>query len=387
MNCWNQPRRCFKTTLVTLMKKYYHILLAFTAMLLAGCEEAADLASEPQTINETISFTSMSMKSGGETEDSYGNPYSDRNLREVPDTVGVFINKTNGLSPTGVILKNKIYYKTNYLSDNYLSFDASEKPVVTPGGPLTLDDEQLFWYKTTDPLAYWDATAKYQIFSYAPYVETGAKNPYYQVTNDGIVTFEMDNLVGIPVDFIYARSDADLNKGNDADNLNMTYNHKLSKIVFQLTNQTENIVTCYGVRYKIKYPVATFNLLANEWTFGESSNEVEINRYAQYEIFTNDTIPLPELTTLLFPTDATNQTTTLGSNVVVEFQVCLNNKWYDMTDKLAALNLKYKEGTLIELTFNCNLSYGDPDGDPDFNIFAATFDSFEYGGVISGTLQ
>ena len=371
--------------------KTYHYILAFvlSALFSAGCDPVADTEHKTPDIgsDEVIAFTSLSTKSGGETIDEYGNPYSVRNIREVPDTVGAFIKKDAAL-----ILKNDMYFKTKYLSDNYLSVNAQKKPVIDyrPNSTPVGEEEQLYWYKTENPLAYWDkGSAVYEIYAYAPYSETGAGSEYYSnITEGGEVTFEIDKKLGIPADFIYAQGTA-LTKTGHADNLNMTYKHKLSKLVFQLKNESKNAVVCYGVKYKVEYPVATFNLLTDQWTFGTTSETVDVERTSQYEIFTDQTVALPDLTTLLFPTHATNINGTPPGGVVVNFQVCLNNKWYDLGNILNEdLQLQYTEGKLIELTFNCNLKYGETDGDGViWNIFAATFDSFEYGGVINGELK
>ena len=388
------------------MKPYSYILYALLILLFVGCEQASFTEPDNPDIEMPIAFTSVSTRGGGNT-DEYGNEYNDRNLKEVPGTVGVFINKFGGVSPNGMIMKNEPYIISGYESNNYILPDSTF--LYYDGNTPPLGD-RLFWYKSTNPIAYWDGSpaTTYQIFAYAPFVETDGNSPYYSVTNAGLVTFEIDNTVGIPVDFIYAASSEHygvaLDKDTHADSLHMNFKHKLSKLVFKLKNDTENAVTCYGVKYEIIYPVATFNLITGNWDFTGSDTKVVVERFAQYEIFSKEEVTLPDLTTLLFPTHASNRESGTPGSVVVKFQVCLNNRWYDMTAPLNSLNLEYNEGTLIELTFNCKLSYGasepmlddngnpvlDDDGNPVmvlWNIFVATFDSFENGGRIDGLLM
>ena len=370
------------------MKKGCSVILlcALLAWFVTGCERTPDRVS-PLPEGE-IAFVSAQTRGGDD-----GGPYSERDLKGVPDTVGAFIIKTLGGTPN-TILKNERYQLSKYKSNNYLSRDIDGKSVVDyrPESSPGSDEEQLFWYKTTNPLAYWDHEADYRIFAYAPYAAPGSNSPYYTVADNGDVNFKINEQLGIPVDFIYADS-GPVTKVADSESLHMTFNHKLSKIVFRLSNSTGNAVTCYGVKYKIAYPEATFNLLSGNWNFTSSLQQVEVKRYAQYEIFQNTPIPLPELTTLLFPTHSANResSSAIPGNVVVNFEVCLNNIWYDLTNALKGLNgdtgLEYEEGKLIELTFNCGLTYGDEDDGVLWNIFVATFDSFEYGGSINDVLK
>ena len=354
---------------------HYIISSALLILLLAACESDIDTTENKTPVNDQIVFTAINSKAANATKNLSGN----RNLQKVPDTVGVFVRKTDGTPE--LIMENAFYRKTNYESDNYLSTDGEIKTDI-PGG------EQLFWYKTLHKAAYWTKKSgvTYDFFAYAPAVETNEKNGYYNIDENGIVSFEMDGKVGIPVDFIYARrTDRSIAQ---ADSLHMPFKHMLSKIVFRLKNTTGNGVVCYGVKYKIRYPIANFNLITGKWSFDEINTQpVEVNRYAQYEIFSGTEVELSELTTLLFPTHTANTADgTVIGNVVVDFQVCLNNKWYDMTTKIRELKLEYIEGRLIELTFDCQLDYGDGNH-PDWNIFVATFDSFEEGDPINGILK
>ena len=394
------------------MKSYYTLLYTLSILLFAGCEQASFTdPNKPGGIEMPMVFTSVNTRGGGDL-DEYGNEYNNRNLKEVPDTVGVFIDKIVGMSHD-MIIKNEPYQISGYESNNYILPDST---FLYYDGDTPPAGDRLCWYKTTNPIAYWDGfPATYKIFAYAPFVETNGNSPYYSITDAGVVTFKMDNTVGIPVDFIYAASDEHygvvLEKDVHADSLHMNFKHKLSKLVFKLRNDTENAVTCFGVKYEIEYPVATFNLITGDWNFTGSNTKIVVERFAQYEIFSKNEVTLPDLTTLLFPTHAPNwESGTSPGNVVMKFQVCLNNRWYDMTNILNdpydpnSLNLEYNEGTLIELTFNCKLNYGvgdpvldnngdpvlDDNGDPVtilWNIFVATFDSFEDGGRIDGTLM
>ena len=362
------------------MKKGCSVILlcALLAWFVTGCERTPDRVS-PLPEGE-IAFVSAQTRGGGD-----GGPYSERDLKGVPDTVGAFIIKTLGGTPN-TILKNERYQLSKYKSNNYLSRDIDGKSVVDyrPESSPGSDEEQLFWYKTTNPLAYWDHEADYRIFAYAPYAAPGSNSPYYTVADNGDVNFKINEQLGIPVDFIYADS-GPVTKAADSESLHMTFNHKLSKITFKLSNKMENAVTCYGVRYEIEFPVATFNLLSDEWFFTNTSQKVVVKRYAQYEIFKDEPVSLPELTTLLFPTHAANRAagSVLPKSIVTKFEVCLNNRWYDLTEALDKLELEYEEGKWIELTFNCTLNYGDV----GWNIFVATFDSFEYGESINDVLK
>ena len=354
------------------MKKINLTIFAILLILLGiGCDSTSEIESEIPDSNNQISFTSVSPRP------LKGNPHSNSNLLRVPDTVGVFVKKAGTF-----IMENAFYRITNYESNNYLSGG-----VVTTKGDSdpTPPGEQLFWYKTAHNAAYWDKAPGviYDFYAYAPAVETNQTNDYYTIDDSGKVAFKIDEKKGIPVDFIYANSAN--HTISDAGSLHLSFRHMLSKIVFKLKNSTENAIVCYGVKYKITYPEASFNLTTGEWTFTGGSKTVEVKRYAQYEIFENSIVDLPELTTLLFPTHSSQIAggNPAPGNVVVEFQVCLNNKWYDMTTKLKNLNLSYIEGKLIELTFDCELDYGTN----DWNIFVATFDSFEEGGTIDGELK
>ena len=372
--------------MITMKTTYRIIGCVLPIFFLIGCNSIADI--EPEEFgNNQISFTSISTKGVTTTKDPYGNPHSDRNILEVPDTVGVFVKKAGSF-----IMQNALYRITNYKSDNFLSKDTNDFPSVDfrPGGtPNSVNEEQLLWYKTSNGAAYWDknSTIIYDFFAYAPAVETNKANDYYKIDENGIVNFKIDEKVGLPVDFIYAKKDSCTN--TKADSLHLFFKHKLTKMVFRLKNSTENAITCYGVKYKIKYPIATFNLITDKWAFSGSDKQIEVKRYAQYEVFRDSIVNLPELTTLLFPTHATNLASgSVLGNVIIEFQVCLNNKWYNMKTKLDGLNLQYTEGKLIELTFDCNLKYGENhNGDELWNIFVATFDSFEEGGSINGILK
>ena len=374
------------------MKTNIPILLVYILFIFyfSGCEAGNDV--ETETIqDEQFAFTSISTRSANDDPlvDEYGNEYSGHNLIEVPDEVGAFVEKIGGNPPSGFIIENAIYRLSKFPSDNFL-LTGNTIPTHRPGGTPSTNEEQLFWYKTTHPHAYWDKTpgAEYNIYAYAPIVEDNINNSYYTITNDGIIEFQLDKDRGISVDFIYAK-ETNLTRINDSEKLHMLFKHKLSKMVFKLRNKTENAITCYGVKYKIEYPTASFDLIDNKWFFGGAKDTVEVKRYAQYEIFSESEIALPELTTLLFPTQTSNlKPGSISDNVVVEFQVCLNNKWYDMTGALEKLmtedpNFEYTEGKLIELTFDCKLSYGVD----DWNIFVATFDSFEEGDPINGTLK
>ena len=364
------------------MKKAYYIILNILLILfLIGCESDTNIENK-KFVNDHISFTSIGTKATRSSE----SPSGDRDLQEVPDTVGVFLKKTDGTSE--FIMENAIYRITNYKSDNFLATDGSvttqKEGDPVPGG------KQLFWYKTSHRAAYWDKKpgVTYDFFAYAPAVETNKKNKYYNIDDEKVIEFNIDEKLGVPVDFIYANKvNCEINQ---ADSLHLPFRHMLSKMVFKLKNTTKNAITCYGVRYKINYPVATFNLETGKWKFTGTSTSVEVKRYAQYEIFSETEVELSELTTLLFPTHTDNLAPgSMSGNVIVEFYVCLNNKWYDMTNKLAAYDLQYTEGKLIELTFNCTLGYGSnhESNDKHWNIFVATFDSFEDGGSLNGTLK
>ena len=348
------------------------------ALLLVGCEPDADVENK-DTYNNQMSFTSIGKRNSGNQ--------SDRDISEVPDTVGVFVKKTNtGTNVSEFIMNNAFYRITNYKSNNYLSTGGTVNN-WKEGDPVPSGD-QLFWYKTSHSAAYWDKNpdVNYDFYAYAPAVETNGENDYYKIDGNGKVNFKINEKTGIPVDFIYARR---TNRTiAQSDSLHLPFRHMLTKLVFKLKNTTENAITCYGVKYKIKYPIASFDLVTGKWDFGANTDSLEVKRYAQYEIFSKTEVVLPELTTLLFPTNTTELTSAPPTEVVVNFQVCLNNKWYDMTKKLNDLSLQYTEGKLIELTFNCNLDYGSHHGiDEHWNIFVATFDSFEEGGSITGTLK
>ena len=341
--------------------------------LFAGCEAGNNHEPEP-VLTEQLAFV-VSTRDGDDDLDAtdfYGNPYSDRNLARVPDAVGVFVNKssTEG-GPTTPVMANAIYRLSEY--------------------PSTITDsygDTLFWYKTSHRAAYWDMTSFFNIYAYAPVAEGG--NNYYTVSDAGVVTFEMDSQVGIPVDFIYAPEEG--KKENKAESLHMPFEHKLCKIVFRLKNGTDNVVVCNGIKYSIQYPKATFNLIKDEWTFLNSSNKVTIQLEEQYQIFGSGEYWLPGLTTLLFPTDAPNLNLVEGvqpSDVIVDFEVILNNIPYSVKEDLAELGLEYKEGKLIVLTFDCRLKQGSDyeEGVLRWNIYSATFDSFEYGGSFEGRLE
>ena len=337
-----------------------------------GCETGNGLESAPASTGQLV-FVASSRAGGDDpgATDGYGNPYSDRNLARVPDAVGVFVNKTeSGGGPTISVMSNAIYRISEYPSE------------------LTDDDgNTLFWYKTSHRSAYWDMTSSFDIYAYAPVLE--GENNYYTISDAGVVTFQMDSKVGIPVDFIYASEKG--KKETKAESLHMPFAHKLCKIVFKLKNGTDNVVICNGVKYSILYPEATFNLIKDEWTFLNTSNEVAIQLEEQYQIFGSATYDLPGLTTLLFPTDASNLNLVEGvapSNVIVDFEVILNNIPYSVKKELAVLDLEYKEGKLIVLTFNCKLKQGsDHEDDLLWNIYSATFDSFEDGGSFEGRLE
>ena len=374
------------------MKTIYHILLSgLLALLIVGCEPNSDVKNEnPKLGNGQISFSVIGSRSDNGLPDEYGNYYSDKNIMSVPDTVATTIRKNNISDGTSeYIMKNAFFRITNYKSNNYLLLADSSVVTHQEGDPLPIG-EQLCWYKTAHPAAYWDKSidATYDFYSYAPVVNTSEANNYYRIERDTIIHFQIDKEEGIAVDFIYADTTGCTN-ANDADKLHLTYRHMLSKIVFKLKNSSENVVTCYGIKYKVKYPTASFNLVSGTWRFNNTSEEVDIKRYAQYEIFSGTEVLLPDLTTLLFPANSTSIESGYepGNDIVVGFQVGLNNKWYDMTAALNALNLEYKEGRLIVLTFDCSLKYGDEIDGELFNIFAATFDSFENGEPIDGILK
>ena len=361
------------------MKKTNYIILnVLLIMLLVGCEAATGIDDNniiPEDI--PISFTAAGTRSGGE-------PIDYKNLEEVPGTVGVFMRKD-----TDFKMENVIFQKTNYESDNYLDNDSVTN--MEAGDPIP-SGERLFWYKTSHIAAYWgktplgDPPAVFDFYAYAPVIEDGG-DEYYTIDSDGVITFKIDEKLGLPVDFIYAKSEGATN--DKADTLHLPFRHMFSKLAFKLRNSTENTIVCYGVRYEINYPTATFALKSGKWDFAGPNVRSVVERYAQYEIFSNTDIDLPNLTTLLFPvnTDPINMVTPVTNAVVVKFEVCLNNKWYNMSDKLANLNLQYTEGLLIELTFDCKLEYGDVVDGELWNIFVATFDSFEDGGVIDGILK
>ena len=359
-----------------MMKKVNHIVYTILLMLfLTGCDLTTDVENETLGDDE-IAFTSISTRGTlRSTEDQY------RNMQDVPDTVGVFLKKTSSF-----VMRNAIFRKTNYESNNYL--DSNGLVVTKEVGDPTPSGDQLFWYKTAHSAAYWDKSPGviYDFYAYAPAVETNGVNGNYKVSDNGIVSFKIDEKIGVPVDFICSRSlGCTVNK---ADSLHLPFRHMLSKMVFKMKNETKNAVTCYGVRYKLKYPEATFDLTTGNWAFSGSTTQVDVKRYAQYEIFSDSEVSLPELTTLLFPVNSAQITGPVPTGVIVSFQVCLNNKWYDMTMPLENFGLSYTEGKLIELTFNCTLNYGSKDDeDVLWNIFVATFDSFEDGGTIDGKLN
>jgi|GEM_PF-3368970 len=336
-----------------------------------GCETGNIPEPEP-ILTGQLAFTAKDTRDGGSGKDDFDNPYSDRNLREVPDAVGVFVNKADTYQgPTTSVMANAIYRVSQHLSEN-----------------VDGDGVKLFWYKTSHPAAYWDMSSFFDIYAYAPIVE--GNNEYYTISDAGVVTFNMDRGVGIPVDFIYAKEEG--TKDAKAESLHMRFQHKLCKMVFRLKNGTHNVVVCNGVRYSIKYPAAKFNLIEDEWTFLDIENEVDIQLTEQREIFGNETYDLPGLTTLLFPTDASNLNTTDGvepTGVILEFVVILNNHEYTVKADLENLNLEYTEGKLIVLTFNCTLTQGGEQGDDGllWNIYSATFDSFEDGGSYTGRLE
>jgi len=334
---------------------------------LTGCEAENGVEDKPTPMPlpaGELGFTALNTRSGGESD-------SHSNLTAVPDTVGVFVNKTFSGTPTPV-LKNAIYQRSLYDS-----------------GQLDGDGNPLFWYKTSDPAAYWDKTSDFDIYAYAPVLENA--NDYYTISDDGEVAFKLEQKKGILVDFIYASAE-DQTRSANATNLHLDFKHKLCKIAFKLRNETENVVTCLGIRYTVEYPKATFNLLTDEWTFLNEKDTVRIERKEQYDIFSKTEKLLPELTTLLFPIDAINRAGFKPDNVVVSFEIALNNRWYNLTDELSKLNLEYDENRSIELTFNCLLNQGDPDHHDDengvlWNIYQATFDSFKEGGSIGGILK
>jgi len=348
-----------KTNVPLLVGILWGILLFFS-----GCESGNNPEPEPM-LEGQLAFTTISTRSGDDDKDSYGSPHSDRNLIRVPDAVGVFANKAPTISGSRTaIMKNAIYRVSQDENTN----------------------NNLFWYKTSDKAAYWDRTSFFDIYAYAP-VEEG-ENDYYSISDNGVVSFNMNPRIGLPVDFIYA-SAKDKQENPDADLLHMKFRHKLCKIVFILKNGTDNVVVCNGVRFSIQYPKATFNLIDNEWTFDDDTENVNIQVEEQYEIFSDEEHFLPELTTLLFPINATNITPGFSpSGVIMDFVIILNNKEYSVKEALEGKNLEYEEGKLIELTFNCKLTQGShPDDGVLWNIYSATFDSFEDGGSFDGRLE
>ena len=360
-----------KTNTFILVGIFLWSLFSFT-----GCEAEPENGAEliPMPIGE-LAFTSLITRSGDDTDlDDYDNPYSDRNLKEVPDVVGVFVNKYPSGDPSSVnsIMENAIYRLSLYPSNN----EDAENPGT-----------YLYWYRTTHPAAYWDTSSKFDIYAYAPAMDTEDENDYYTISKEGVVAFNLEEGKGIPVDFIYA-SEKGKTRDDDAENLHLDFRHKLTKIVFKLKNSSGNAVTCYGMRYSVRYPKATFDLIKDEWEFLPDTDIVRIEKKAQYEIFSNEDVNLPELTTLLFPTDTHNKTGAAPTDVIVDFEIALNNTWYSVKDALAKLDLTYEENKLIVLTFNCQLRQGDVGDDGIlWNVYQATFDSFEDGGSIGGTLE
>ena len=382
------------------MKIDYTILLyMLLGLLLAGC--SLENVIETEKVREDVGFTAIATRAEKPDADIYGIPHSTRNLLYVPDTVGVFVNKKvvpPSTPSSGIIMENALYRITNYKSNNFVSYNLlTNLPVTDANGEVIVEhtnapdpgQEALVWYKTAHPVAYWDkgADIEYDIYAYAPRVETNSTNNYYSVSDNGIVNFIVDPRVGIAVDFIYAKGRGKTRTA-DAESLHMPFKHKLSKLIFKLKNSTENAITFYGLKYSIKYPNAAFDMLADEWSYSSATTTISIDRYMQKEIFENNEIILPEITTLLYPTDASNITGTPPAGVFVSLQICLNNRWYDVTSLITNLpadkKLKFYEGRVNELTFNCSLNYGINN---EWNIFVATFDSFEYGGVINGTLE
>ena len=346
-------------------------ILLGSLFFFAGCESGNNPEPEPM-LEGQLAFTTVSTRSGDDDKDNYGSPHSDRNLMRVPDAVGVFARKTSTLNtpPYTTILRNAIYRISQDKNTN----------------------NNLFWYKTSDKAAYWDRTSFFDIYAYAP-IEEG-ENDYYSISDDGVVKFNMNLRIGLPVDFIYARTDPEdplgTRESTHAESLHMKFQHKLCKIVFKLKNGTDNVVVCNGVKFSIMYPEATFNLITGEWTFTGDTEKVNIQVEEQYEIFSDGEHLLPELTTLLFPIHTNNVTGGFSpSGVIMDFVIILNNKEYSVKEALEGKNLKYEEGKLIELTFNCKLTQGshDPDDGVLWNVYSATFDSFEDGGSFDGRLE
>ena len=356
-------------------------ILCGSLLFLTGCESENGLELEPMPTGQ-LNFTSLVTRAANETgdpedTDDYGNAYSDHNLKDVPNVVGAFARKKDVLADpdNDPFMINAIYGLSRYESGRPESNDSPKK---------------LLWYRTNDSTAYWDQNSLFDIYAYAPIAGEESENEYYNISDKGVVSFMVDGAKGIPVDFIYAKA-REKEKDLDADELHMSFQHKLCKIVIRLRNGTENSVTCYGVRYKIEYPIATFDLLNDEWTFLGNSEPAFIElRNEQYEIFNNEYVFLSKLTTLLFPVDAENKNTVDGvenpGNVIIDLEIALNNKWYKIEDALKDLNLKYKEGEVIVLTFNCKLSQGE-ENDDEWKIYSATFDTFLPGETIDGILD
>ena len=398
------------------MKTCNIILFVVLALSFIGCNKDNNFIEEVKDDNQVVGFTGITTRAGGQpTADIYGVPHSNRNLLYVPDTVGVFVRKRDiddypSPSPlSDPLLENALYRITNYESTNFVEYNLSSDPlkqfpltngngeVIVDKDPATpaANQEALMWYRTSHPAAYWDPDAdiEYDIYAYAPRVETGTVNSYYNVSVNGEVDFEIDKKVGITADFIYAKAE-EKTRAADAESLHLPFKHKLSKLVFKLKNSTENAITFYGLKYTIEYPIATFNLLTDMWQYSSTKSRTVISRYVQQEIFEDNEITLPEITTLLFPTD--NVSNIVGgvspTGVFFSLEICLNNKWYDVSSLINTAitstdptkKLLFLEGRLNEVTFNCNLNYGTAN---TWNIFVATFDSFEYGGTIGGTLK
>ena len=372
------------------------ILFVIPALLSIGCNRNNIFTDEIKNDNQ-VGFTGITTRAGQPAADNYGMPHSNYNLLYVPDTVGVFANKN--LSP---LFKNTLYRVTNYESNNYVEYDLindplKQSPLTDSNGKVIVtntpgpDKEALVWYKTSHPAAYWDpdTNAEYDIYAYAPKVETGTANKYYNISDNGEVNFLIDPKFGITVDFIYAKAEG-TTRAADAESLHLPFKHKLSKLVFKLKNSTENAITFYGLKYSINYPKASFNMITDEWQYSSTLTKIEINRYMQQEVFEGNEIVIPEITTLLFPTNASNITGGIApANVFVSLHICLNNKWYNVSNlintAISNSSLKFSEGILNELTFECILDYGTDNS--KWNVFVATFDSFEYGGTIGGTLK
>ena len=357
----NRIERYMKTNVLLLVGILWGGLFFF-----AGCETGNGSEPEPEPLlGEQLKFTTIVTRDASEL-DGYDNPYSDRNLKTVPDMVGMFVDKK--ISPLAVstpVLKNAIYRISQHKNE----------------------EVGMFWYKTSHPAAYWDRVSSFNFYAYAPVIE--GENTYYSISDEGEVSFFMNPSIGIPVDFIYAVEEG--KKDDKATSLHMGFRHKLCKMVFVLKNGTDNVVVCNGVKYSVRYPEATFNLKTGFWSFLNTMNEVNISIQNQKEIFGREDYKMPELTTLLFPVDQIdNVIDRPQEDVIVDFQVNLNNVAYSVKTELANLGLKFEEGKLIVITFDCRLPQGtDPGEGLIWNIYSATFDSFdgEGDGIYNGILQ